>query len=248
MAKIVLEVGEHPEETPMTRLRATQLKKILSARPYGHEVQVVSASPRHSAQELYRKFLEARTKGAAFKVFDEFWKDWNEHPLDYASDARLIDLAKSHRDSHVFSLHATPIERADSPDSAASFKMEGDHGAETAFWLSSQGKHSSVVFHFGIGGRVAGLVESVAKRAPHSTPYKANEREAELRTYLKDWIAANARSLGASGIIFVEKHFERLWKRARGVSYPPLAREAHARALAKQIHSLVAAAERGGKK
>lgn len=74
MPKIVILVHEHPNETPVTRTRATQVKRILEKPPYNHEVQIETfhnpVQPHKFANELSRAksekeaiaILEARFK------------------------------------------------------------------------------------------------------------------------------------------------------------------------------------------
>lgn len=255
MAKIVFLVHEHPEETPMTRHRATQLKKFLE-KEHGHEVEITTLRNPVSGHEIARRIYTAKNQEAAFKVLESFLQKVDQVYRD--SLVILLKEARSRPDSHVVSMHA--VESPTHLIKAASCFVMGKEFFDKYFvdrikHLAKE--HSSIIVPLCISrkGKLAAIVENAASyevyRKKGGVPGITRMRK--CLDYIDAWFEAKKRSGESNALVsdavkeWTDQIAGRTFKRAVGRRDENVSGVEHARALAEKISELVASAEKGEK-
>ncbi|MEK6924361.1 MAG: hypothetical protein AABW54_03930 [Candidatus Micrarchaeota archaeon] len=262
MAKIILVVGEHPEETP-ARKRAKMLAKMLVAK--GHAVEIVP-SGKPNVQRLVAALRRAKSPEERRKVMNEL----GPKSVDDAAWLTVprVDLLKSRPYSHVFDLHNMPVSEQDTCkarcaiiDPHAYPSMPHGCSSYLDYWLvDGRGRRSVVglvelsdlcgkhIEHHRSGRRsVVGLVELGADEKPAGRMSARARKIIRSRhdfcmTALADYYAPG-KILLPLRLSVVAHSLNRLLRTYDTSPSNRFMQPEHTQAVANAIHKLVTAAE-----
>ena len=169
MSKIVVLVHEHPNETPITRFRATQVKKILQAAPYNHQVEIKTFHNPVQPQAFANELSRAKTKAEAIRVLEKYLRHYRKS--GYGTNSLLLKEASRHPGVHVLSFHGSYLPTSAIPKARSVALPSFDWVAINEFMHSHNASASSFVFHEKHGRRMVAVVENTHHAASSGKAY-----------------------------------------------------------------------------